>query len=295
VVVAYNSRLTLRACVEPLCALTDVAVTVVDNASTDDSVATLADLPITVLALPHNRGFAYGCNAGWRQGAAPFVLFLNPDARIDIAAVDALIGALERPHVGIAAPRILGADGSLDFSQRRFPRLTSTYANAFFLHRVFAHAPWTSELVSDPAAYERSGSPDWASGACLLIRRDLLDELGGWDDGFFMYCEDKDICRRARDAGYDVRCEPAAVVHHEGGVSAPRASLTGVLAESRVRYARKHRGRTAAGLERAGIALAALSHLVVARGGRAARSGHAAALRAALRPAATSLASESRP
>ena len=64
--------------------------------------------------------------------------------------------------------------------------------------------------------------PDWASGACLLIRRDLLDELGGWDDGFFMYCEDKDICRRARDAGYDVRYEPAAVVHHEGGVSAPR-------------------------------------------------------------------------
>ena len=89
-------------------------------------------------------------------------------------------------------------------------------------------------------------------------------------------------------AGYDVRFEPAAVAHHAGGASAPRPSLAHVLAQSRVRYARKHRGRVVAELERAGIALTALTHMAISRGGRAARAGHAAALRAALRPARAS-------
>jgi GT2 family glycosyltransferase len=108
-----------------------------------------------------------------------------------------------------------------------------------------------------------------------------LEELGGLDERFFMYCEDVDLCRRVRDAGYDVRYEPEAVAVHEGGASAPRASLLPTLAESRLLYARKHRGRTAAGVERGGIALGALTHLLVARR-RAVRAGHARSLRLAL-------------
>ena len=289
VVVSYRSGKELRACVEPLAATEGIQVTVVDNASGDGSLDAVAGLDVRTIALPDNRGFAAGCNAGWRAGSGRYALFVNPDARIVPAAAETLAAVLDRePDVAVAAPRIVDDDGSLDLSQRRFPTLRSTYAHALFLHRLFRRADWASELVRDPADYERPGSPDWASGACLLVRRSVLEELGGWDEGFFMYCEDKDLCRRARDGGYDVRFEPAAVAHHAGGASAPRPSLAHVLAQSRVRYARKHHGRVVAELERAGIALTALTHMAISRGGRAARAGHAAALRAALRPARAS-------
>ena len=289
VVVSYRSGKELRACVEPLAAAEGIHVTVVDNASGDGSLDAVAGLDVRTIALPDNRGFAAGCNAGWRAGSGRYALFVNPDARIVPAAAETLAAVLDREaDGGVVAPRIVDDDSSLDLSQRRFPTLRSTYAHALFLHRLFRRADWASELVRDPADYERPGSPDWASGACLLVRRSVLEELGGWDEGFFMYCEDKDLCRRARDRGYDVRFEPAAVAHHAGGASAPRPSLAHVLAQSRVRYARKHRGRVVAELERAGIALTALTHMAISRGGRAARAGHAAALRAALRPARAS-------
>jgi N-acetylglucosaminyl-diphospho-decaprenol L-rhamnosyltransferase len=286
VVVSYNSSAHLRRCVEPLLLDQDLNVVISDNASSDGSPDVLAGLPVQILRLPRNGGFAYGCNAGWRSGSAPFVLFLNPDATIDSGSVRRLVRVLEEDDTaGAVGPRILEADCAVALSQRRFPRLTSTYAHALFLHRAVPRATWASELVSDEASYECPGSPDWISGACLLVRRELLERLDGLDEGFFMYCEDKDLCRRIRDAGYDVRYEPEALAHHEGGASAPRASLLAVLAESRIRYARKHRGRVGALLERLGIALTGLTHLIVASGGWAARAGHAAALRAALRPA----------
>ena len=284
VVVSYNSRDRLRGCVEPLSASPGIRTIVVDNASPEESLSVLEGLDVTTIALDRNDGFAAGCNAGWRAGGSEYVLFLNPDARIDPASLERLAGVLDaEPSVAIAAPRILEPDGSLDFSQRRFPRLRSTYAHALFLHRLFRGAAWTSELVEDARAYDRPGSPEWASGACLLVRRVVLEQLAGWDDGFFMYCEDKDLCRRARDAGHDVRFEPAAVVTHEGGASAPRAGLTPTLATSRVRYACKHERRLHAELERLGVALTAFTHMVAGRGGRAGRAGHARALRAAFR------------
>jgi N-acetylglucosaminyl-diphospho-decaprenol L-rhamnosyltransferase len=278
VVVSYNSADELRGTVEALTHETDVNVIVVDNASTDDSLATIADLPVTSIALEHNRGFAHGCNAGYRAGTAPYVLLLNPDAEMLPRSLSRLVDALaDLPTTGALAPRIVDAGGGIDFSLRRFPRLRSTYAQALFLHRLFPHATWTDEVIRDRTAYERAGAHDWVSGACILLRRQALDELGGLDDGFFMYCEDIDLCRRLQDAGWDVRFEPSAEVRHEGGASAPRASLLPVLAASRIRYAEKHRSRLAALAERIGIALGSLTHLAVSRGGAAARLGHARA------------------
>jgi GT2 family glycosyltransferase len=124
----------------------------------------------------------------------------------------------------------------------------------------------------------------------VLLRRSAVEAIGGLDDGFFMYCEDIDLCRRLRNAGYEIRFVPEAVVTHEGGASAPRASLLHVLAASRLRYARKHRSWAGAMLERLGVALGALTHAVVSRGGRAARAGHLRALRRALSPLANGLA-----
>ena len=289
VIVSYNSRDRLRACVEPLLGLSDVNVIVVDNASPDGSLEAVRELALTAIQLSENGGFAHGVNAGWRAGSARYVLLLNPDARIDGDSLDVLVGALEEePRRGAVAPRIVDDEGSLDWSQRRYPRLRSTYARALFLHRLFPRADWTDELIRDEEAYTRRGSPDWVSGACVLLRREALEQLHGLDEGFFMYAEDIDLCKRLRSIGYELLFEPAAVVEHEGGASVPRTSLLPVLAASRVRYAVKHRGRLGALLERLGVALEALTHVAVSRGGVAARAGHARALRLALRRPAES-------
>jgi GT2 family glycosyltransferase len=279
VIVSYNSEDHLRTCVEPLIAATDVRVLVVDSASTDRTLDAVADLPVTTIRLDVNRGFAHACNVGWRSAKSPFVLFLNPDASIDGASIRRLVDAVESDDaVAAAAPKILHGDGSLDYSMRRFPRLRSTYAQALFLHRLFPRSPWSDELVRDDPAYEQTASPDWVSGACLLVRRTVLEELGGFDDGFFLYCEDLDLCRRIRDGGRSIRFVPEAVTVHEGGASMPRTELLPVLAESRVRYARKHESSAVALAERLGIGLGAATHAVATRGGRPARVGHLRAL-----------------
>jgi N-acetylglucosaminyl-diphospho-decaprenol L-rhamnosyltransferase len=283
IVVSYNSREHLRACVEPLTSLDRVNVVVVDNASPDGGLDVIRDLRVQTIQLERNGGFGFGCNAGWRAGRAPYVLFLNPDARVDASSLNALTGLFERgDRLGAVAPRIVHEDGSLDFSQRRYPRLRSTYAQGLFLHRLFPHASWTDEVVRDEDEYGRHASPDWVSGAAVMVRRSVLEELGGFDEQFFMYCEDTDLCKRVWDLGREVRFEPDATVMHVGGGSAPRASLFPVLATSRILYATKHRGPVYALLERVGVALGALTHMVVGKGGRASRAGHARSLRVAL-------------
>ncbi|MGH2798630.1 MAG: glycosyltransferase family 2 protein [Thermoleophilaceae bacterium] len=280
VVVSYNSRDELARCVEPLAGVEAVSVVVVDNASSDGSLEAVAGLPgVATIALEHNLGFAAGCNAGWRAGTGEAVLFLNPDARIEAGSVARLVRVLdEQAGVGIAAPRILHEDRTLDYSQRSFPRLRSTYGQALFAHRLFPRASWTDEVIRDERSYEEANAPDWVSGACLLVRRRTLEAVGGLDEGFFMYCEDKDLCRRVRNAGWDVRYVPDVVAVHAGGASAPRASLLPVLAASRIRYARKHQGTTTALLERFGVGLGAATRLLVSRGGAAARAGHGRAV-----------------
>jgi N-acetylglucosaminyl-diphospho-decaprenol L-rhamnosyltransferase len=286
VVVSYNSRDELRACVTPLCNEDAVTVIVVDNASPDDSLESVADLPVVRVALDENRGFGYGCNVGWRRGAGEFVLFLNPDARMEASSVRDLAATLVvDSSVGIVGPKIVDEDGSVDFSIRRFPRLSSTYAQALFVHRLFPRARWADEVVRETSSYRDAGAAEWLSGACLLVRRDLLERLDGFDEGFFMYCEDKDLCRRAWALGYSVRFEPAAVATHVGGGggSAPRGNLLPVLATSRVRYAFKHRRRTVAVAEKLGVALGSLTHAAVGRGDAVVRRGRMRAFFAALK------------
>ena len=139
------------------------------------------------------------------HGTAPYVLLLNPDARIDAATLaPSCARSTMTPSLGVAGPRILGDDGVVARTQRNFPRLRSTWAQALFLHRISPHARWADEVIWDPRAYERPGAPEWLSGACLLIRRSALERIGGIDERFFLYCEDIDLCRRLRDAGHEV-------------------------------------------------------------------------------------------
>jgi N-acetylglucosaminyl-diphospho-decaprenol L-rhamnosyltransferase len=285
VVVAYQSAATLRGCVEPLAGLPGVSVAVVDNASPDDSVATISDLAgVDIVRAPRNGGFGYGCNLGAARGTAPLVLFLNPDARIGRESLETLARTLrEDPRTGVVGPRILDDDGSLAFSVRRFPRLRSTFAKALFLHRLWPLASWTDELVRNPEVYERPGTPDWVSGACMLVRRDAYAKVGGFDERLFLYCEDTDLCRSLWQAGYTVRYEPAAVVRHVGGASSGVGETQAIAARSRVLYARKHRGRPAAFLEAVGVALDEATHALANLGRGSSRRGHLKALRSVLR------------
>jgi N-acetylglucosaminyl-diphospho-decaprenol L-rhamnosyltransferase len=256
VVVAFRSAEHLRGCVAPLVAAEGLTVIVVDNACPEYSCETVRDLDVTIVAAGRNGGFAAGANLGVAAGTAPAVLLLNPDARITPDGVRRLAADLAYPAIAIVAPRITGPDGELQWSLRRFPRVRSTFAQAVGLHRLLPRAPWVDEVVRDRAAYATGHEVEWASGAALLVRRPLLEALGGLDEGFFMYCEDIDLCRRARARGQATWFEPAATAVHAGGASGERGALAPVLAASRVRLARKHRGVIAAALERAGIALA---------------------------------------
>ena len=283
VIVAYNSRDTLRACVEPLAALPWVKVTVVDNASPDDSAAVVADLPIHTITAPRNGGFAYGCNLGSAAGAAEFVLFLNPDAMIEPPSLRILVNALrDDPALGGVGPRTVGDGGQLVWTQRRFPRLRSTYSQALGLHHLLPHASWADEVIRGAGTYERPSMPDWLSGGCVLMRRAALEDAGGLDEGFFLYSEETDLFRRLRGRGWRVRFEPRATAYHECHGSAPPETTAPILASSRVRYARKHHGALVALLEAIGVAIDALARAVAwtRRPGR--RRGHLAAARAAL-------------
>lgn len=281
--VSYNSSGRLRACVEPLSRDPSVRVIVVDNASQDDSVSVLSDLPVTVLALDENLGFGGGCNVGWRAVDAPYVLFLNPDAHMTPQHVLQLAATLDRTSAGAVAPRIVDPSGALEWSLRRFPEIRSIFGQALFAHRFFPDADWADEVIREPGRYEQEGPCDWASGACLLVRRDLLEQTGGFDEGFFMYCEDVDLCRRLWDIGRPVVYTPTVVCAHVGGASAARWRLVRVLARSRIRYAHKHFGRMRATTYRLGVGLNAFTHVLAGRGVHG-RLGHARALAVAIRP-----------
>ena len=202
VVVSYNSRDTLRACVEPLVRLDDITVIVVDNASGDQSLEAIADLPARAVAAGHNRGFAAGCNMGLAAGNSPFVLFLNPDACIHEDALRRLVAVLvSEPEVGIVGPRTIDASGALIPTMRRYQRVGSVWSWALFVHRVFKRAAWANEIITSGDAYEHVAYPEWLSGGCLLARRDVIESVCGFDDGFFLYNEDMDLCARVEGRG----------------------------------------------------------------------------------------------
>jgi GT2 family glycosyltransferase len=283
VVVSYRSADTLRGCVEPLTAMPGVTVTVVDNASPDDSVATIADLDVDIVRSERNGGFSYGCNLGAARASAEFLLFLNPDARIEPAALEALIAALRADeNVGLVGPRLLEPGDELAYSVRRWPSNGTTFAQALFLHRVWPRADWSDELVRDAASYEHDHDVEWLSGACMLVRRELYEQIGGFDERFFLYCEDTDICRRVWDAGRRVRFVSEAVVRHVGGASSGAGETQPILARSRVLYARKHDRPGAARVNAAGVALGEATHAITALKRPRSRRGHVAALRAVL-------------
>jgi GT2 family glycosyltransferase len=290
VVVSFNSCETLRTCVGHLARDSSYDVFVVDNASRDGSISSISDLPVSRVELDRNYGFAYACNRGSEAGASPYVLFVNPDARIEPDSILRLVSALDRDEsAGAVAPRLSDARGRIEHSLRRFPRLRSTYSQALFLHRLLPRASWVDEVVREPYRYQAAGPTEWVSGACLLVRRKALEDIGGWDEAFFLYGEDVDLCRRLATAGHRILYEPQAVATHVGGVSAPRAQLLAQLVRGRLQFVKKHERPAVAFLHQAGLALGSLTHAALTTQGAAVRRGQLRAFQAAVRP------SEARP
>ena len=278
VVVTYNSVQHIERCIAALRGVPGLRFIVVDNDSQDETVPVLSGLGVEPIRCEENLGFARGSNIGWRLGYADFVLFLNPDAVLQPTALAVMLETLaSAPDIGIVGPRFVYADGSLAFYQRRFPTLARAVGEATGIDRLLSDRRWSGEIVRDRAAYARPMDVDWIPGACLLIRRASLESLAGFDETFFMYCEDIDICRRVVDAGQRVRYEPAAVCVHVGSGSAPRVSLLPTLVRSRMLYAHKHSSPLVAAAT--GFVLRAGA---LARAGVGERERRGAQLRAAL-------------
>ncbi len=202
---------------------------VLDNASSDGSErAAEQQERVRVVRQPANVGFAAGMNAGIAATSGPFVLALNPDCRLQPGAARALVHEIQtHPRCAAIAPRILDPGGTLQENARGDPdMLTGLFGRTTIGSRRFPGlAPARRNLLSASLAKttESSHIVDWVSGACMLARREALDRVGGFDEGYFLFWEDADLCRRLRNAGWEIRYMPAPTVVHDVGQSSRSA------------------------------------------------------------------------
>ena len=227
-VVTWNTRdLTVKALRQLLDTphACELRLLVRDNGSTDGSAdAVAADVPEAELdAGDANLGFAAGMNTLQAKSDAPLFLALNSDAWPDPGAIDRLVAAAERhPRAAAVAPRLERPDGGLEHSTHRFPSVTLAAAAAAG-PAIVGRRRARRLLLEGAWGHDESREVDWAVGAALLLRRQAVDEIGGFDERYFMYVEDLEWCWRARHAGWTVRFEPSAVVRHVGNASGEQA------------------------------------------------------------------------
>ena len=242
VLVNYHSTELLLDCLDTLPAAADglaVRVTVVDNGSTDDLAGRLAGRGVSYVAMGFNAGFARAVNRGIAVGAAAsdparYVLLLNPDTVLAPAALGRLVAFAEsHSELGVCAPQLRNADGTPQLTGRAFPTASAgLFGRRSALTRWFPGNRWSQAFLTDRSRPTGDAAPyavDWVSGAAMLVPRRVVEQVGGLDEGFFMFWEDADWCRRIVGAGFDVWCVPSAVVvHDEGGTRGHRWSPEGI-------------------------------------------------------------------
>jgi GT2 family glycosyltransferase len=269
VVVSFNAREDLAACLDSLARYVGVPLEtiVIDNASEDGSAeeVTAREPEIRGIANSVNRGFAHACNQGLRATTAPRVLFLNPDATVTAGAVETLAARLDADdEVGAVGPLTRDPDGTIQVSTG--PDLTpaAEWRQRSLVRGVRHRRP--DALREADERFAREHEPGWVSGACLMARREALEAVGGFDEAFFLYEEDADLCRRLRGAGWRVVFTPAAEVRHRLGQSMARLPERARLEyhRSHLLYYRKHNGPLARGALR--LALIGRALVGLARG-----------------------------
>ena len=242
VIVDYRSwPYTLR-CIDSLyrTGYRDFEVVVVDN---DQGPVPEIPHPVRLIRNPKNVGFARACNQGVAASGGEYVVFINPDTLVESDFFESLEEFFDaNPRAGVAGPKITEADGNLQLSARKdLSFVSGILGRTSLLTRLFPKSSFVKHLF--PAA-EKLPSPttvDWVSGACLTVRRRTLQEIGAMDERFFMYFEDADLCRRAREAGWLVYYLPhVEILHHSGASSRNRPRAIWLLHKSAFLYHRKH-------------------------------------------------------
>ncbi len=258
VIVSWNVSALLLDCLSsifasPTGALSEVIV--VDSASADDTVSLVQQRfpQVRLIALSENVGFARANNIGLAAASGDFILLLNPDTRILGDAIGDLARYLRHhPDVGIVGPHTLNQDGTHQSTRRRFPTVLtgifeSTWFQSYAPRSVLEHY-----YVLDASDDADAVQVDWVQGSALMLRRVVYEQVGGLDEGYFMYSEELDFCKRARARGWDVVYLGQVYLVHLGGKSAQQVHFASQVAfhKSKIRYFYKHHGKFAAFLVR---------------------------------------------
>ncbi len=272
VIVSWNVRDLLRQClqsiVEQATRSTDqptlwrletghtFQVIVIDSASSDGSAAMAqAEFPgVRVYASKSNLGYAGGNNLGLSHSRGRYILLLNPDTRVLHGALSVLIDYMDdHPTVGVSGPQLLYPDGSIQSSRRRFPTLGTALIESTFLQQWFPHHHLLNRYYVLDQPNDTICNVDWVIGACILVRKAVVDQVGALDDGYFMYSEELDWQKRIRAAGWQVSYVPAAqVIHYEGKSSEQVMAFRHIrFQKSKIRYFAKHHGPASGALLRA--------------------------------------------
>ncbi len=287
ILVSWNVRDLLRRALAAL--LADSAdikseIIVVDNDSHDGTPEMVrAEFPnVRLIANSENVGFTRGNNQALALARGRYFFFINPDTEIVTGATRALLDFMDaNPRVGIAGPQLLNPDHSVQPSRRSFP----TFATALFetprLSRSFPRNRWLTRYYLRDTRDDKRQDVDWITGAAMFVRREVYEQVGGLDENFFMYSEELDWCRRAKQAGWRVVYFPRAqVIHHEGKSSEQVIAARDVYYySSKVRYFRKYHGWLRSQLLRA-FFLAMFANQLVQESGKW-LLGHKRSLRAA--------------
>jgi N-acetylglucosaminyl-diphospho-decaprenol L-rhamnosyltransferase len=256
VVVTYNALPYVEPCLESVAAYETVLV---DHGSTDGTLDVVrARFPQVVVVEQENRGLAAGWNTGIRRTSAPFVVVLNSDAWLVGDAAERLVEFAEaRPRAGWIAPRLVNPDGSLQPSVRGFPTPWRIATEYFFLRTLAPRSRFLNAFYGAGFRHDEVREVEFAKAACFLIRREAFDEVGPFDEAFFLFSEETDWCYRARAAGWQTLFFPDAEAVHVGGASWRResAALFREQVRGHLRFLAKHRGLQAA--ERARLVLLA--------------------------------------
>ncbi len=258
IVVSTNEATWLKPCLETVfghAGSAELDVIVADNESTDGTTDLVRrEFPSARVVSCANRGFGHANNRGYMATDAPYILFLNPDTQVlDGTFGDLVAEMVRRPEVGVIGVKQVAADGQLHPTVRRFPSVGRTFADALG-ERLSKRFSWEGERELDMSAYERETHCDWVSGSFILARREALDSAGIFDERFFVYSEEVDLCLRIKRAGWRVVHLPSmTIVHHAGKAGfSPRVAAQDAYAR------RQYLDKNASRIERA-LCLAGLS------------------------------------
>ncbi|HEX6384099.1 MAG TPA: glycosyltransferase family 2 protein [Anaerolineae bacterium] len=258
IIVSWNVCQLLRACLQSIedgWSSLNPEVIIVDSGSVDGTVAMVQqEFPwAQLIACDENVGFPRGNNLGIARASGRHVLLLNPDTEVQADALSTMVDYLEsHADVGVVGPQLLHPDGSVQSSRRHFPTLATALFESTWL-QAFAPPSLMRHYYVLDLAKEEAADVDWLTGACLMVRRQVIDQVGGLDEAYFMYSEELDWCRRIKTAGWRVVYLPAAKVLHHAGKSSEQAVTARHVnfQRAKLRYFRKYHGRLAAAALRA--------------------------------------------